>query len=155
MTMELLLNRRWKKNTYTIGEMFVNGKKFSETCEDKDRGLKNTMSLEEIKAKKIYGRTAIPTGTYELKMTYSPKFASRAFAKKYGGKVLEILNVKGYSGVRIHPFNSAEDSLGCIAPGRNLEKGKVLQSTAYYTKLIDDYIMPALDRGEKVMLTIK
>lgn len=153
--MELLLNRRWKKDTYTIGEMFVNGVKFSETCEDKDRGLKDSMSEWEIKSKKVYGQTAIPTGTYKLSMTYSPKFATRPFAKKYGGKVVEIMNVKGYQGVRIHPFNTAQDSLGCVAVGRNLEKGKVLQSTIYYMRLVDNYIMPALSRGEEITLTIK
>lgn len=153
--MELVLNRRWKKDTYTIGELFINGKKYSETCEDKDRGLKDSMPLSEIKAKKIYGQTAIPTGTYELKMTYSAKFATRSWARKYGGNVVEITNVKGYQGVRIHPFNSASESLGCVAPGRNLEKGKVLQSTAYYCRLVDDYLYPAFKRGEKVTLTIK
>lgn len=153
--MEILVNRRWKKETYTIGECFINGVKFSETCEDKDRGLMSTMPINEIKAKKIYGKTAIPTGTYEVKMTYSPKFANRAFARRYGGKVLEIMDVKGYQGVRIHPFNTAEDSLGCIAVGRNLQKGKVLQSTIYYYKLMDEHVMPALKKGEKITLIIK
>lgn len=153
--MELVLDRRWKKDTYTIGEFFINGKKFSETCEDKDRGLNTKMSLKEIKEKKVYGKTAIPTGTYEIKMTYSGKFANRAFAKPYGGKVIEITNVPGYQGVRIHPFNTAESSLGCIAVGRNLQKGKVLQSTAYYLKLVNEYVLPALKKGEKVTLTIK
>lgn len=153
--MELLLNRRWKKDTYTIGELFINGKKFSETCEDKDRGLKDSMSVTEIKSRKVYGKTAIPTGTYELKMTYSAKFATRSWARKYNGKVVEITNVKGYQGVRIHPFNTSAESLGCVAPGRNLEKGKVLQSTAYYTQLVDNYILPALNKGEKITLTIK
>lgn len=153
--MELTVVRKWKKDKYTIGELLVNNVKFSETCEDKDRGLNDKMSLAEIKSKKIYGKTAIPAGTYEIKMTYSPKFANRPFAKKYGGKVVEIMNVKGYQGVRIHPFNTAEESLGCIAPGRNLEKGKVLQSTVYYTKLVDEYIMPAIKRGEKITITIK
>ena len=153
--MELLVNRRWKKDTYTIGELFINGKKFSETCEDKDRGLKDSMPLSEIKAKKIYSKTAIPTGTYDIQMTYSPKFASRSFARKYQGKVIQIMNVKGYEGVRIHPFNTAEESYGCIAPGRNLQKGKVLESTVHYIRLVDDYVLPALKRGEKVTLTIK
>lgn len=153
--MKLILDRKWKKDTYTIGIMYIDGVRYSETCEDKDRGLRSDMSLSQIKSKKVYGKTAIPTGTYTLKMTYSPKFANRPFAKKYGGKVLEILNVKGYSGVRIHPFNTAEDSLGCVAVGRNLEKGKVLQSTEYYLKLIDNYVMPAFNKGEEVTLTIK
>ena len=153
--MEITVDRKWKKDTYTIGVCYINGVRFSETLEDKDRDLDNSMSESVIKSKKIYGQTAIPTGTYEIKMTYSPKFANRAWAKKYGGKVVEITNVKAYSGVRVHPFNSASESLGCIAVGRNLVKGKVLQSTIYYQKLVDDYISPALKRGEKVTITIK
>ncbi len=153
--MEITVDRKWKKDTYTIGVCYINGVRFSETLEDKDRGLDNSMSESVIKSKKIYGQTAIPTGTYEIKMTYSPKFANRAWAKKYSGKVVEITNVKAYSGVRIHPFNTAAESLGCIAVGRNLVKGKVLQSTIYYQKLVDDYISPALKRGEKVTITIK
>lgn len=153
--MKLFLDRKWKKDTYTIGVMYIDGQRFSETIEDKDRGLNSNMSEAEIKTKKVYGQTAIPSGSYEIKMTYSPKFANRAWAKKYNGKVVEITNVKGYSGVRIHPFNTAADSLGCIAVGRNLTKGMVLQSTAYYQKLVDEYIYPALKKGDKVVLEIK
>lgn len=153
--MEILVDRRWKKNKYTIGISYINGVRFSETLEDRDRGLKSSMYETEIKARKVYGETAIPTGTYELKMTYSPKFANRPWAQKYGGKVIQIMDVKGFTGVRIHPFNTPEESLGCIAVGRNLETGKVLQSTNYYYKLLDNYILPAIKRGEKVNLTIK
>lgn len=153
--MELILDRKWKKDTYTIGVMYVNGERFSETVEDKDRGLKDSMPLTEIKAKKVYGKTAIPTGTYEVQMTYSPKFARKPFGKKYGGKVPQIMNVKGYEGVRIHPFNTAEDSFGCVAVGKNNIKGMVTQSTAYYYRLMDHYVMPAIRKGEKVTLTIR
>lgn len=152
--MIIRIERKWKKDDYTIGVMYINGTRFSETLEDKDRGLTDAMKSYEIEAKKIYGRTAIPTGTYEVTMTYSPKFASRPWAKKYNGMVVHINDVKGFSGVRIHPGNTAEESLGCIFPGRNLEKGKVLQSTSYYYKLVDNYIQPALKRGEKISLII-
>jgi hypothetical protein len=153
--MKLLLKRIAKKEKYTIGKLYINGVYFSDTIEDKDRGLDQSMSEANILHLKVKHQTAIPTGTSEIKMTYSPKFANRAWAKKYSGKVVEITNVKAYSGVRIHPFNTAAESLGCIAVGRNLVKGKVLQSTIYYQKLVDDYISPALKRGEKVTITIK
>ena len=153
--MKLLVDRKWKKDTYTIGILSVNGIRFSETIEDRDRGLTNDMPETEIKKKKVYGKTAIPTGTYEIKLTYSPKFAKRDWAKKTNGKIPQIMNVKGYSGIRIHPFNTAEDSLGCIAPGRNTVKGKVTQSTIHYNKLMDNYLIPAFNKGEKVYITIK
>ncbi len=153
--MNITIDRKYKKETYTIGIMYINGKRFSETMEDKDRGLNDSMPESEIKLKKVYGRTAIPSGTYKLKMSYSSKFATRPWGKKYKGKVIEISNVKGFSGVRIHPLNTAEDSLGCIGVGRNLEKGKIVNSTEYYYKLLDNYIIPALNKGESISLNIK
>ena len=153
--MKIQIDRKWKKDTYTIGIMYINGVRFSETLEDKDRGLTDSMPETEVKKKKVYGKTAIPSGTYEVKMTYSPKFAARNWGKKYSGKTPQIMNVKGFSGIRIHPGNTPEDSLGCIFPGRNLEVGKVLQSTNYYYKLLDEYILPAITRKEKISLVVK
>lgn len=153
--MHITVERKWKKDTYTIGKMYVDGKVFSDTMEDKDRGLKDSMPLSEITKKKIYGETAIPYGTYEVKMTHSSRFSSRPWGKKYGGKVPEILNVKGYSGVRIHPLNTAKDTLGCIGVGKNSVKGRISESTSYYYRLLDNYIVPTIKKGEKIILTIK
>lgn len=153
--MQLTLERKWKKDAYTIGKLYVNGEFFSNTLEDKDRGLTSSMTLEEINKKKIYGQTAIPSGTYEVKMTYSNRFNSRAWGKKYGGKVPELLNVKGFGGVRIHPFNRASESLGCIAVGKNSITGAVTNSTQYYYKLLDNFIIPAIKNGEKINIIIK
>ena len=153
--MNIVIDRKWKKGSYTIGNLYINGVLFSNTLEDKDRGLTSSMTLEEINKKKIYGQTAIPSGTYEVKMTYSNRFHSRAWGKKYGGKVPELINVKGFGGVRIHPFNRASESLGCIAVGKNSAVGMVTNSQAYYFKLLDDYIVPVVKKGEKITLTIK
>lgn len=153
--MQLTLERKWKKDTYTIGKLFINGTFFSNTLEDKDRGLTSSMTLEEINKKKIYGQTAIPSGTYEVKLTYSNRFHSRVWGKKYNGKVPELLNVKGFGGVRIHPGNKAADTLGCILVGKNSAVSMVTNSQAYYFKLLDNYIVPAINKGEKILLTIK
>lgn len=153
--MKLLVDRKWKENDYTIGKMYIDGKEFSDTLEDKDRGLKDSMSLDEITHKKVYGQTAIPTGTYEVTMTYSSKFANKVWGKKYGGKVPQLMNVKGYSGVRIHPLNTSKDTLGCIGVGKNTSKGMITNSTSYYYKLLKEYIIPAINRKEKIFITIK
>lgn len=153
--MEILVNRKWKKDSYTIGVMYVNGQRFSETLEDKDRGLTDAMSLEETRNRKVYRETAIPAGTYDIKMTYSPKFSQRAWGRRYEGKVPELMSVKGYSGVRIHPMNKPQDTLGCIGVGRNTVKGGITQSTSCYYKLLDNHILPAIKRGEKITITIK
>lgn len=153
--MEIVVDRRWKRDTYTIGNMYINGKFFSNTLEDKDRGLKDSMTPQDISNLKVYGQTAIPTGTYEVKMTYSNRLHSRAYAKKYDGKLPELINVKGYEGVRIHPFNKAQETLGCLSVGKNNIKGQITQATVYFYMLVDNYILPAIKRGEKITITIK
>ena len=67
-TLELLVDRKYKKETYTIGNLYVDGEWFCNTLEDKDRGLKSSMSLEEVERLKVYAETAIPTGRYVVKM---------------------------------------------------------------------------------------
>lgn len=135
--MKLLLDRKWKRPNYTIGILYVDGIRFCETLEDTDRGLKDSMFLQEIKTLKKPHITAIPTGTYEINMNIlSPKFGSRSFYKEVcKGNVPRLINVKGFEGILIHAGNTAEDSDGCILVGRNLEKGKVLKSQDTFRKL--------------------
>lgn len=138
--MKLLLDRKWKKDTYTIGNLYIDGVWFSNTLEDKDRGLKDSMSLSQIKSLKQPKITAIPTGTYKVTLdVISPKFGKIPFYKDINnGKVPRLLNVKGYDGILIHVMDGAkgaELSEGCIGIGRNLIKGGLLQGKEYYTKL--------------------
>ena len=71
--MEIILKRRHKKSTYTIGDLYINGVWECNTIEDTDRNLDNSMTKEYISSKKIYGKTAIPCGTYKVDMsTISP-----------------------------------------------------------------------------------
>ena len=79
--MKLLLKRIAKMEKYTIGKLYIDGKYFSDTLEDTDRNLTSTMSKDEIAKVKVYGKTAIPTGTYVVDMnTVSPKFGKRSWA---------------------------------------------------------------------------
>jgi len=151
----LIVERKYKKADYTIGRLWVNGISFCDTLEDTDRGLSDDMDITELLFKKVYGKTAIPSGTYIVKLTYSPKFYSRSWGAKYRGLVPEIFNVKAYSGVRIHPANKAEEILGCIAIGVNKKKGMVLDSVKWYRELMDDFLYPAHERGETITITIK
>ena len=71
------------------------------------------------KGQKIAGKTAIPSGMYRVKKTFSPRFK----------KILpEILEVEGFSGVRIHAGNTAKDTEGCLLLGLNKTKGAVINS---------------------------
>lgn len=124
--MELLLIRRYKNDKYTIGDLYIDGVWFSNTLEDTDRGLTDDMSEEQIKKIKVYGRTAIPTGRYKVEVTYSPKF------KRH---LPLLIDVKGFTGIRIHSGNSAEDTLGCLLVGYNKVKGQVINSRVTSDKL--------------------
>lgn len=127
----------------------------SDTLEDTDRGLTSDMSLFTIKAKKIFGKTAIPKGRYKVILSVSPKFKDRPWAKKYNGLVPEILGVKGFTAIRIHPGTDENSTDGCPIVGENKVKGKVINSVASYYKLMDNFIMPAWNSKEDIYITIK
>lgn len=136
--MKLLLKRIAKMKKYTIGKLYIDGKYFSDTLEDTDRNLTSTMSKDEIVKMKVYGKTAIPTGTYVVDMnTVSPKFGKRSWAQPYEGKVPRLQDVPGYEGVLIHPGNTADDTSGCILVGRNKVKGQVVESQNTFHSLMN------------------
>lgn len=138
---KILVKRIAKKPKYTIGKLFINGVFYANTLEDTDRGLTQDMSEEEIKSKKIYGETAIPTGTYKVDMnTISPKFKNRSWAKPYGGKLPRLVDVKGFNGVLTHPGNQASDTLGCLLVGKNDVVGKVTNSVHYFNIIMAELL---------------
>lgn len=154
--MKLMTDRAWKKDTYTIGRFFIDGKRFYETLEDKDRGLKQTDPLDHILEVKVPGETAIPSGTYEVRIDIvSPKYAAvKWYNDLCGGRMPRLMNVPGFDGILIHPLTSALDSRGCIGVGRNTVKGKLTSSRdtfkALYKKMVE-----AVERGEKITIEIK
>lgn len=153
--MNLNLKRKKLAEDYTLGNLFINGKHFCDTLEDKDRGLDTSMSLEEIKAKKVYGKTAIPTGTYEITLdVVSPKFKDRNWATFCGGRLPRLIDVKGYEGVLIHVGNKAEDTLGCILVGQNATDNFISNSTDTFKKLYQ-LLLDSKNKGEKLTIKIE
>lgn len=139
--MELLLKRIARRETYTIGHLYIDGKYFCDTIEDKDRGLTQSMPQAVIRATKRKGVTAIPTGRYRITMDVrSPKFSQKRYERNYGfcdGFLPRLINVPGYEGVLIHIGNTAKDTDGCILVGKNTKVGKVLESRATFVKLYE------------------
>ena len=129
--MRLTLVRIANRPTYCIGKLYIDGKWFCDTIEDTDRGLCDEMSEKEILERKVKGETAIPTGIYQVLITYSPK---------YKKQMPLINNVKGYSGIRIHSGNTSKDTEGCLIVGKNKEIGKVLESRITYNALFKKLI---------------
>lgn len=125
--MNILVRRIAKKDTYTIGRMYINNEYFCDTLEDKDRGLKQVSSIPSIHRIKVPNKTAIPTGTYKVVINKSPKF---------GRMLPRLLNVPGFEGILIHRGNTDKDTSGCILVGENKVVGKVINSTPYETRLV-------------------
>ena len=125
--------------------------------EDKDRGLKSNMPESKIKEVKVAALTAIPTGSYILSMnTISPKYSLKPwyFTNCNGGRMPRIEDVPGWSGVLIHPGNTAADSEGCILVGKNDVTGMVTDSKNTFLKLYK-ILYEAYKRNEVITITIK
>ena len=143
--MEIKVIRKYKKEEYTIGEMRVDGKWFSNTLEDKDRGLRDDMTLSQVKRIKVYGKTAIPYGTYEVSVYFWPKYR-----KKYP----LLHNVKGFEGILVHGGVDHSDTLGCLLVGENRIRGK-LTNCEKYVRRLTTLCEEAVSRGEKITITIE
>lgn len=145
--MELILHRAFRKPTYTIGKMYIDGKPWKDTCEDPDRGLNMWMPKEDILKAKVYGDTAIPTGRYEVTLTYSNAFK----------RILPLINnVPCWDGVRIHAGNSSKDTKGCVLPG-DAPDPENRDWVSNSRKAEDELIVLMQERksnGERIFLTI-
>ena len=84
------------------------------------------MPLLLLKAKKVFGQTAIPKGRYEVAITFS---------NKYKRMLPLLMNVPCYEGVRIHSGNRAEDTEGCILVGRDGGADFIGQSRKEFAEL--------------------
>ena len=114
--MILTVNTIAQKKNYTVSRLLIDGEYFCDVLEDTVRT-----------GPKVWGETAIPAGTYKMRLSLSARF----------GRVLpEILNVPNFTGIRMHGGTTAEDSHGCLLVGINEVKGKVLKSQITLAKLI-------------------
>ena len=136
--MELLLERIARRDTYTIGHLSIDGKRFCDTCEDTDRGLRQDLPLSVNQAKKRRGITAIPVGRYRVTLEVkSPKYSKKKQYDFCKGFVPRLINVPAFEGILIHIGNTAADSEGCILVGRNTKVGMVLESTKTFKALYE------------------
>lgn len=132
--MKLTLRRTTFTQHSTIGELSIDGVFECFTLEDvvRDDGVK------------VFGETAIGTGSYKVELTQSPRFK----------RVLPLLvDVKNFVGVRIHPGNSAKDTLGCILVGRTKQIDWIGLSGLAFAQLFLK-LENAVKRGEGITLEI-
>lgn len=144
--MQITVTRQHFSESCTIGELTIEGDDIKlYTLEDTCRRLSQTDDLAVIKQSKVFGQTAIPYGTYEVAMTYSNRFK----------RIMpQLLNVKGFEGVRIHSGNVAEQTEGCLLCGykKDVVNNMVLNSRSAIGELY--MILDEACKKEKVYLTI-
>lgn len=126
---------------FTPGELYVDGLRVGFTCEDEDRRLENQGS----KGAKVYGKTAVARGSYDLEVSFSSRFQRELPA---------VLGVESFSGIRIHGGNRAEDSLGCILLGQVRTATGIAKCASTVQRLIS-MIKACEDIGERVTLEVK
>jgi len=134
--MELKLKRIARRETYTIGHLYVDGNYCCDTVEDRDRGLSQSLPVSVNIAKKRKGMTAIPTGRYRVTLeVQSPKYSKFKSYEWCNGYLPRLINVPAFDGILIHAGNSAVDSSGCLLVGENKVVGKVLNSMVTLKRL--------------------
>lgn len=134
--MKLQLIRLYRKEEYTIGRLYVDGKYFCDTLEDRVR--------DPDREQKVKGRTAIPAGCYEVVVNISPRFRR---------KLPRLLDVRGFDGILIHRGNTPEDTAGCILVGENKVKGRLIHSSVYELRLLE-LLEYAQQKGEQMVIEI-
>lgn len=137
--MKLELHRTALKKKATLGHLDVDGVFECVTLEDVLRGIK------EDGEGKIFGETAIPVGTYEVIIDFSQRFQK---------KMLHILDVPWFTGIRIHSGNTDANTEGCVLVGRTVVNDDYIQGGSVALPQLQAKIQAALNRDEKVTITI-
>lgn len=100
--MNLILVRSQYTAASTIGDLIVRHALYCHTLED---------PVHPIGSPKVPGKTAIPAGRYKVVINLSARFK----------KLMPLLvNVPGFTGVRFHGGNTAEDTEGCVLVARSI-----------------------------------
>ena len=138
--MHLELHRVKETSHNTQGSLFVDGVLECVVLEDVVRDLGPTG------AGKIPRETAIPAGTYEIRLLPSPKM----------GRIMpRLMTVPFFDGILIHCGNTEEDTWGCLLVGGSFTNDKITggTSTPAYHNLFPK-LMAAHCKEEKINIRV-
>jgi len=127
------IDRIWFSKKSTIGKLYINGEFECYTLEDM------------VRNEKKYGETAIPSGGYEVKITYSPKFKT---------KLPVLIDVPNFRGIRIHPGNTHKDTEGCILVGQTRTTDFIGRSRRAFNGLFKK-LKAAEKAGKKIIFNVE
>jgi hypothetical protein len=128
--MQIRIVRRPSAKGATLSTWYVDGQPVCVGVEDVVRGGAEA---------KVFGKTAIPAGTYRVVVTMSNRFKRRLplLINVPGGTIRFGTNLIDDCGVRIHPGNTAADTEGCLLPGTSFgaDGASVTASKAAFDRL--------------------
>lgn len=135
--MKLLLDRVEYDKDATIGSLSVDGEPECLVLED------------EVRDVKVPGETAIPPGTYQVMLTWSPRFKRR---------LPLLVDVPGFDGIRIHTGNTDKNTDGCLLVGESMtvQLGMpfLLHSKSAFDRLYEK-LLAAESRGEDITIEVR
>lgn len=132
--MNLELKRHTLTEKATLGALSLNGEHLCWTLEDVER-----------EGAKVATKTAIPPGSYKVVIDLSARFHRL---------MPHVLDVPGFSGIRIHSGNTAEDTDGCILVGTTQSADFVGGSRKAFDKLFAILTTAALS-ADRIELTVR
>lgn len=138
--MKLRVERQIFDDESTISEALLDGVHECYILEDRVREVPDT-PVEEWKVPHL---TAIPYGEYKLVINHSQRF---------NRDLPLLLNVPGFTGVRIHPGNTQADTEGCLLVGRTKGDQFVGESRAAFG-LLYPKLVAAIEAGDEVTVEI-
>lgn len=139
--MKIVVDRDVFTDKTTLGHMTIDGLMFGYTCEDVDRRLEDNPDQEIIR-----GQTAIPRGIYKIILSFSHRFQ----------RIMpEILDVSGFTGIRIHGGNGPDDTEGCVLLGKSRLYDTGTAGCKERNKMLIEKLEEAEERGEYSTIEIK
>lgn len=112
--MHITVQRRDLKDDRTLGSLLIDGVHFAYTLED------------AVREAKIQNETAIPPGVYEVIVNFSQRF-SRPLPM--------LLNVPGFTAIRLHAGNGPQNTEGCILIGKESDGERIWNCSAAVSEL--------------------
>jgi hypothetical protein len=131
--MHMTLKRQGCTAKSTPGTLHVEGEFECYTLED------------VVRPEKVAGCTAIPAGTYHVMINQSARFKR---------PLPLLLDVPGFSGVRIHPGNTDKDTEGCILVGDSPSADFLGNSRVAFDRLFAK-LKAEYDAGGRITLSIE
>ncbi len=154
--LNVIVNRYLFNENYTISRFYFDGNfKYKGNIYQFNNQLMGYGIEDEIRKVKVKHETAIPSGTYKLSLTQSPRFSKSYYINSEGlimpasdrdsiaaaldyseaHPLIMINDVPNFERVLIHWGNTDKDTSGCYLVGTGVGKGTITQSRAKYEEI--------------------